>query len=108
MVTNHINIVTSNELNIKPNNINRKQHFFGAFGHNETEVSASWIVKLCQKNGGWKPFTSEEIESLYNEVGYKNFTFNNLIKGGFIIEDKQKFWITDVFILRCALSAYIF
>lgn len=71
---------------ITPNDISINQHFWDAFGNNETEVSAHWIVRFCQERGtGWEPFTYDEINSFY-QANCKakhpgNFTFNRLIPG---------------------------
>lgn len=116
-------IVThADSFHIQPKDINTPPggHFWDAFGENETEVSARYIVRLCQRKGGWHPFTKEEIEKLYNEAGYKNFEFNRLIEpgmafyiqkgrvpegGGWIIEREKYFYVTDDFILRCYKAA---
>jgi len=45
------NILNSESLCISPKDINTKKHFFGAFGNIETEVSANYIVRLCQEKG---------------------------------------------------------
>ena len=66
---------------IAPKDINTSQHFWNAFGHSETEVSANWIVRFCQyRNQGWLPFTVEELECFYQEkLGKKEkFWFNRL------------------------------
>lgn len=60
---------------IQPHHIDTSRHFYGAFDHNETEVSARWIVKLCQELGGWVPFTQEQID----EFSKQDFGFNELL-----------------------------
>src|SRR5688572_28580841 len=67
---------------IQPHHIDAMQHFWDAFDHHETEVSARYIVGLCQERGGWLPFTEEEIERFYQKSGHKNFIFNRLIEPG--------------------------
>ena len=92
-------------------------HFWGAFNNYETEVSARYIVRLCQARGGWQPFTLDEIEAFYNK---SDFTFNRLVRpgtaysitkgyyqigGGWIIEQNGQYFVTDDFIRRCYNSA---
>lgn len=56
------------------------KHFWDAFDNSETEVSAFYVVGLCQKLGGWIPFTHEQIEQFYTENGPGDgFTFNRLV-----------------------------
>jgi hypothetical protein len=98
-------IVNTEKLCISPSDINADKHFFGAFGNSETEVSAKWIVLLCQKKGGWYPFTLKEVEDLYQSLGYKDYWFNNLLSGKYIIEKKSVYYITSEFIERCYNSS---
>ena len=85
---------------IEPIHINTKQHFFDALGNTETETSAYYIVLLCQKVGGWDPFTLEQIETLYNQKGYKYFHFNHLLDDGWIVRREDKYYITLQFVTR--------
>ena len=76
-------IIVDNNFHIRPSDIHVGkgfQRFWDAFGDSETEISASYVVKLCQKKGGWLPFTQEEIEEVYRECGHhEGFTFNQLV-----------------------------
>jgi hypothetical protein len=101
----NIVIVDAENLCISPSDINTDKHFFGAFGNTETEASAKWIVLLCQKKGGWYPFTLKEVEDLCQSVGYKGYWFNNLLDMKFIIEKKSIYYITSEFITRCYSSS---
>lgn len=71
---------------IQPDDIDVKncRHFFDAFGHCETEISARWIVRFCQNRcKGWEPFTYADIEKFYNDdKGFHNFSFNRLVDPG--------------------------
>ena len=62
---------------IKPSDINAASghHFWETFDHTETECSAIWIVRLCQKLGGWVPFTEAQLD----EVCKHDFRFNHLL-----------------------------
>lgn len=96
-------------------------HFFDAFDNNETEISAKWLVRLAQKNGGWYPLTLNEIEAFYNKGGYKGFWFNRLIEaeltrrnpwseayytgGGWIMKEDGLYFFTNDFIKRCHKSS---
>lgn len=97
-----------------------KGHMFDAFGHYESEISASWLVRFAQQRGeGWKPFTYEDIEKFYSKSDYMNFSFNRLIDGGFIhlvpggvvgnfptvAMQKPQYHFTEEFISRCYKSA---
>lgn len=59
---------------LQPKHINTKDRFWDAFGNSETEVSALYIVRLCQENNGWMPFTKEEIDKFSKH----DFHFNRL------------------------------
>lgn len=101
---------------IQPADIDINQHFFDAFDNNETEVSAHYIVGLCQQRGNWEPFTQREIEAYYRSFGHTDgFTFNRLIEpqtvrsfdgsshtagGGWIIQEGDQYVITPEFIRR--------
>jgi hypothetical protein len=71
--------ITNGVLTITPEDISLGKHFFDAFGHYESEISASWLVEFAQQRGeGWKPFTHEDIEKF--AVGadkVKNQIFRN-------------------------------
>ena len=91
---------------IQPEHINTGKHFFAALDNAETETSANYIVGMCQRNGGWVPFTGEEIESFYNEAGNKEFTFNRLLSEGFVVRgDDNKYRVTHEFIVACFASS---
>jgi hypothetical protein len=96
---------------VRPDHISLEKHFWDAFGNNETEVSAWWIVLLCQQLGGWVAFTYEQIEELYNSKGYLNFCFNRLLDGphGFVILGADgKYRVTHEFICRCFAASPAF
>lgn len=68
---------------VEPKHIDASRHLWSAFGNQETEVSAGWLVRFAQDRGeGWAPFTYEEIDKYYQER-CKNpggpFTFNRLL-----------------------------
>jgi hypothetical protein len=103
---------------IMPTDIDLSDHMWDAFGNQETEISARYLMRLAQKRGDWLPFTREEIEALYNEAGFQRFGFNHLI-GEFrvhragnswwerldvIVERDGKFYFTDEFVTRCYRS----
>jgi hypothetical protein len=117
------NVVTGN-FQIMPADINTLQHFFDAFDHNETEISANWLVRLAQDRGqGWDPFTADDIERFYRQDSrgtLTNFRFNRLIEpgvafsirtghhlkgGGWIVKHTDgKYYFTMDFIQRCYKS----
>lgn len=65
---------------ILPEHIDTSRHLWDSFGHTETEISAGYIIRMCQEKGSWEPFTYEEIEEFYQQFGYKNFRFNALVE----------------------------
>lgn len=106
---------------ILPNDINISQHLFDAFGNMETEISAHYIIGLCQQKGDWEPFTQQEIEDFYRSKGHQDgFTFNGLIEpmtqrlfdgrphtvgGGYIVKKGNKYKITPEFVERVYMSS---
>lgn len=99
---------------IRPDHINTDYHFCGAFGNNEKEVSARWIVLFCQKHDTWKPFTDEEIGNFYRSFGkgFVTFSFGGLLGEYVVKKSDGKYYLTHQFICNCfkvspALSAFI-
>lgn len=97
--------VKGDKLEIFPFDINTGEHFWNAFDHSETEVSAHWIVRLCQDRGSWEPFSKGDIEDFYGQKHRDDFTFNKLLTGGWIIERDGLYHITAGFIVRCFESS---
>lgn len=89
-------------------------HYWGAFGHFQSELSAKWVVRLSQELGGWTPFTEAQMEDFYNRGRYQNFNFNRLVHpqkvidtlegnwrmagGGWIVEIDGKYHVTTAFV----------
>lgn len=92
---------------IRPSDINTNQHFWDALGNSETEVSANWIVSLCQERGSWQPFSEEEIEAFYSRSGkFRGFTFNNLLVEGWVVKGSDgKYRVTAEFVAACHKSS---
>lgn len=94
---------------IQPLNISTTNHFFEAFGNTETEVSARYIVLLCQIKNGWFPFTKQELD----EISRENFWFNRLTSGrdesgedGYVIRGADgQYRVTHEFIVNCFRSS---
>ena len=98
--------VTLDRHPIRPLHVDTDKHFFGAFGKTETEISAKWIVRLCQEAGGWKPFTMEQMENFYQTTRQQSgFTFNRLLDQGYIIELDGRLFITHEFICKCFMAS---
>lgn len=99
---------------IKPRDINANQHLFDAYGNNETEISAGYIIRMCQEKGSWSPFTKDEIEEFYKNKGHNDgFSFNQLVDqgisysmvtgrhivgGGWIVLKNGKYHLTTTFV----------
>lgn len=91
---------------IQPKHIDTSDHFWNAFDNMETEVSAHYIVKLCQRRKGWLPFTQKEIEEEYRRAGHTDgFTFNLLVSGDWIIQCGDQYLITEEFVNACYKSS---
>lgn len=101
-----------------PGEINTSTHFWEAFGHLETEVSAKWLCRLARQNGSWRPVSREEIGRFYTPSD--GFTFNRLVEpgvaygrpgesylagGGWVVERDGLFHFTEEFVNRCFLSS---
>jgi hypothetical protein len=92
---------------IKPSDINADHHFFDAFGNSESETSARWLVKLAQKNGDWRAFTKDEIDTF---SGHR-FRFNNLIRpetptySPIVKNDNGTYSFTHMFVANCFRSS---
>ncbi len=93
---------------IEPVHIHSEAPLWDAFGNMETEVSARFIVRLCQAKGGWFPFTKEEIDVQSRE----DYRFNRLIEFGsrdernlVILGDDNQYRVTHEFIARCFRSS---
>lgn len=111
----------ANPFVIQPKDISIKHHYYDAFDHHESEVSAIWIVQFCQQRGGWVPFSYQEIEDFYHEKSkgkLSGFTFNGLVDWKFINDESVKddrgfivfckdglYRVTIDFIARCYHAA---
>jgi hypothetical protein len=105
-------IVDGAKFPIQPNHIHISEgfeHLWDAFGNTETEVSAYYVVKLCQRLGGWLPFTEKQIEMLYRESKHIGFTFNSLVRhdgsGWIVLDAEGNYRVTDDFVTRCFKSS---
>ncbi len=95
------NFVVGENYIIKPNDISLEDHFWAAFGKTEAEMSAYWIVKMCQDNNVWRAFTQGDIDKFSNH----DYCFNGLVDNDFIHETDDEFLITHEFVCRCFLSS---
>lgn len=119
------------DFGITPSDIDTSRHFYGAYGHSETEESARLIIQMLQRRGSrdllgrrrkdWDPFTRREIDRFYRRAGNKgDFPFHELIKpnwkgegyevpglygGGWIVEKDGKFHITTGFVEKAQRSS---
>lgn len=90
---------------VKPSDIDAGEHFYAAFSHCETETSAQWLVKLCQREGSWGPFPLLKLYDFYHEA-YPNshFSFNRLITtsgDGWVQLDGGDIHLTNDFVINC-------
>jgi len=97
---------------IQPKDIDTGVHFFNAFegmkDAMETEISANWIVQLCQDMGSWGPFTLGQIQAFYEKWHPgSDFWDNGLFDRGrgFMLDECGKLYPTIAFVVRCYGSA---
>lgn len=51
---------------IRPSDMDTSRHFWNAFDHAETEVSANWLVQFLTETGDtWRAFTLDELQTFY-------------------------------------------
>lgn len=97
----------ANKHPIRPEYIGVNDHFWNAFDNSEAEVSALWIVRLCQWAGTWFPFTDEMMEDFYRKNSkFSDFSFNRLDTNGFVVLGADgKYRVTHEFICLCFKSS---
>ena len=99
---------------IRPQDIDVNRHFLSAFGKGEVEIAANYIVRFCQKLGGWKAFTKESLDKFYQENGgTKEWIFHRRNTFPFYWFNEKllaqrpdgKYCVTNLFIDRCFASS---
>jgi hypothetical protein len=107
--------IVSGEFAIMPRDMPSEfDHLWSAFKNSETEVSAAYILRYCQQQGDWTPFTIEQINAFYQrKPKHSEFTFNRLVEpdwnygmpgernltgGGWIVLVDGLHYVTDDFI----------
>lgn len=88
---------------VRPEHVDVRKHFYDAFDNRETEISANWIVRLCQELNSWGPFTQAELDAFYHrKYPDGTFLFNRLLgASGWIERDADGYHVTEGFITRC-------
>ena len=71
-----------------PDQIDMEHHFMDAFDNYEREITAQWIVQLCQEKGDWMPFTKPEIDKYHLSKTGKPFYFNGIVTPEYGIEER--------------------
>ena len=90
----------------QPRDINAGRHFWNSFDNREREISAGWIVELCQRNGSWRPFTLDELQAFYSKTHNENFWFNGLDHLGYVVLGEDGLYrVTAEFVRRCYKSS---
>jgi hypothetical protein len=83
---------------IRPSDIDVTRHFWNAFDHCETEISARLICKFMQEHGDeWRPFTLAELSERFKE----RFCLNRLDRRDILLKDGDVFQVTPKFVGRC-------
>lgn len=75
---------------VKPENVKADGPLWDTFGHNETEVSARWIVRFLQEERpgqGWGPFPEADLQTYYEKGrgGPETFHLNRLPAQGHVV-----------------------
>lgn len=91
---------------IPPSAIDTSKHLWNAFDNTETEISALWIVRLCQERGSWIPFSVQDVEEVYHrkfpgKVFHLNRLTDGRADGPWIIKEGDMYTVSDDFIYRC-------
>lgn len=86
---------------IQPKHIDASQQLYEAFGDGEKEIAAMWIVRFCQKLGGWGPFYIGDLAEFFT----MRFGFSGLDEDGFIVIKGEQCTVTHEFVARCFLSS---
>jgi hypothetical protein len=88
-----------------PSAIDTSCHFWDAFGNMEMEISARWIVRLCQNHGSWRAFTWEELSNLYATRGPNDgFWFNGLDEKFVVKGEDGRYRVSVAFVRACYYS----
>ncbi len=89
-------------MKIAPSDIDTSQHFLDCFDKMEREISARYIVRMCQERGSWESFTLEDINDFYTRNGSGDgFWFNGLVCAKYgIRKDNDQYIIEQAFIKR--------
>ncbi len=91
---------------IQPNHIHTGDHFWDAFSNSETEVSARYIVRLCQENNGWMSFTKEEIDkSSKHDFHFNHLRTYNDEPHSFVQLRDGRYYVTHEFVANCFKSS---
>lgn len=89
-----------------PRDIDTNRHFWKSFDNREREISARWIVQLCQTFGSWRAFTREELELFYAKWHQDGFLFNGLDTMGYVRLGKDgQYRVTATFVSKCYHSS---
>lgn len=103
-------ITDHNEYLIRPKDIDAsaKQYYSKLFGEYGTEIMAVYVVELCRKLHGWKPFTKTQIVNFLVKNHYSReeaFTLfcKLLVSKGFVVfsEADKKYRVTHEFVTAC-------
>lgn len=73
-------IIHEKDFPILPKDINVESINFGNFRHPQTEQAARYVVPFSARLGGWKPFTSWEINDFCRGVTNRGFSFGGLVE----------------------------
>lgn len=87
---------------IRPDDIDLSKSLCGQFVDYGVARSAEYIIKLCQLNGSWRPFTKKEIDDVYQlDCPQCLFYWNGLISSGHVIETNGWYSLTELFVAKC-------
>lgn len=112
-------ILPDSGYDIGPHDIDTSVLFVGAFGSFDSEETARAIVRYCQHQDCWSPFTLDDLGRFFGKRGTDGWMAENLrvIAGGAITkgsrelqlalylesdeEDEMVYYVNERFIDRC-------
>ena len=105
MINTEISVVIElSNYPISPDQIDVTEDFLGVFGRCASETAAVYIIRLCQKNKGWQPFTLGDLKRIKMDRTDKLLVPTGvwcLVQGEFIVHKKRRYYLTEEFIQRC-------
>ncbi len=94
---------------VQPSQIDSRRHFFGVFGSIELALTATMILKVCQKKNRWTWLSRDEIlEHAGQRFEHYSLMLEEMIELEMLIRDELgKYHVTNAFVRACYFSQNI-